>query len=268
MAKRKRTTTEATITRRIKEGYGQGKGAAYRPWLSVQDVPSQGLVHRVQGWKTGRVHHLFSNLERDYFYVLEWSPSVQDIREQYPLLPPEETQKIAEQMGVRHPVDPKTQYPIVMTTDFVVGTDCDRECVQQARTVKPAAKLESQRTLEKLEIERRYWETRGNDWGIVTEHEIPRILANNIRLLHGYCTIDDRLSGTINLPAIAEELLRVQQGGTIGDLAQYGDALFNLPPGSTLTILYHLLATQQFQANLFQPLTLQTQLVLEEGVLA
>jgi hypothetical protein len=268
MAKRKRTTTEATITRRIKEGYGQGNGAAYRPWLSVQDVPSQGLVHRIQGWKTERVHHLFSNLERDYFYILEWSSSVLDIREQYPLLPPEETQRIAEQIGVRHPVNPKTQYPIVMTTDFVVDVECNGERIQQARTVKPAAKLEGQRTLEKLEIERLYWQAHGSDWGIVTEREIPKTFANNIRLLHGYRMVNDRLSGTINLSAVAEELLRVQGSRSIGDLAQYGDALFNLPTGSSLTILYHLLATQRIQADLFYPLTLETQLALEAEVLA
>jgi hypothetical protein len=268
MAKRKRTTTEATITRRIKEGYGQGNGAAYRPWLSVQDVPSQGLVHRVRGWKTGRVHHLLSNLERDYFYVLEWSPSVVDIREQYPLLSPEETQAIAEQMGVRHPVDPKTHHLIVMTTDFVVDVDCSGECIQQARTVKPAAKLENQRTLEKLEIERLYWQAHGIDWGIVTEQEIPRVYSNNIRHLHGYHNISDRVSAAVNIPAIIELLLSEKRNRTIGELAQYGDALFGLTAGTTLTVLYHLLATHQIQADLSAPLTLQTPLVAREAVLA
>jgi hypothetical protein len=87
MAKRSRKTDQAVIDRRIKEGRGQGTGAEYTPWLYVQDVPSNGLAHRIKGWKTKREHHFFSTLERDYFYVLEWSPFVIDIREQYPLLP-------------------------------------------------------------------------------------------------------------------------------------------------------------------------------------
>ena len=58
-----------------------------------------------------------SNLERDYFYLLDWSSTVTDIREQYPLLPQEETLKIAEQCNIKHPRDPKTNHPIVMTTD-------------------------------------------------------------------------------------------------------------------------------------------------------
>lgn len=39
--------------------YGNGKD--YKPWLYVQDVPSQGRSHRVYSHKTERVHHLLSN---------------------------------------------------------------------------------------------------------------------------------------------------------------------------------------------------------------
>jgi len=63
MAKRKRENTPDIIERRIREGRGTGRGGDYKPWLLVQDVPSQGLASRVKGVKTGRVHHLFSQLE-------------------------------------------------------------------------------------------------------------------------------------------------------------------------------------------------------------
>ena len=85
MAKRKRVINERVIERRLKEGRGQGEGADYQPWLHIQDVPSQGLATRIKGWKTGRCHHLLSKLECQYFYILEWSPVVCDIREQFPL---------------------------------------------------------------------------------------------------------------------------------------------------------------------------------------
>lgn len=95
MAKRQRATSTTTIERRLKEGRGSGKGANYKPWLHIQDIPSQGLCSRVKGWKTGRVHHLLSEMETSYFYVLEWSTKVLDIREQFPLLPLEETLGLA-----------------------------------------------------------------------------------------------------------------------------------------------------------------------------
>lgn len=119
MAKRDRSTTPSKIEKRIQAGKGQGRGAAYAPWLTVQDVPSQGLATRIRGHKTQRVHHLLSKLETDYFCLLEFAPTVTDIREQFPLLPLEETLAIAQSCDIRHPTDPKTQAPVVMTTDFV-----------------------------------------------------------------------------------------------------------------------------------------------------
>lgn len=131
MAKRKREVTDTKIDRFIKEGRGQGTGSDYLPWLRVQDVPSTGRSTRV-GWTTGRQHTFLSDLERDYFYALDFADEVTDIGEQYPLLPLDETKLIAEKLGVEHPKDPKTGVNIVMTTDFVI-TYKDKEF---ARTVK------------------------------------------------------------------------------------------------------------------------------------
>ena len=49
MAKRKRQDGCATTERRLNEGRGNGRGKDYKPWLRVQDVPSQGLASRVPG---------------------------------------------------------------------------------------------------------------------------------------------------------------------------------------------------------------------------
>lgn len=42
MPKRQTGWTEAKISRYIKEGRGQGELASYKPWLTIQDVPSHG----------------------------------------------------------------------------------------------------------------------------------------------------------------------------------------------------------------------------------
>lgn len=100
----------------------------------MRDVPSRGLSSRVKGWKTGRVHHFLSQLELSYFYTLEWSVSVIDIREQYPLIPPKSTLDIADRLNIKPPTDPKTKLPIVMTTDFLVDVLIDGKIQQHART--------------------------------------------------------------------------------------------------------------------------------------
>lgn len=84
MAKRKRNID---IDKIIKEGRGDGKGENYKPWIKIQDVPSLGRSSRISGIKTGRQHELLSDMERNYFLFLEYSDKVQDIREQFPLLP-------------------------------------------------------------------------------------------------------------------------------------------------------------------------------------
>lgn len=82
MANRKNSWTEDKIARYYKEGRGSGELAHYKPWLTVQNVPSSGRAHRVKGWKTSRVHQLLFDLERNYFYLLEWA---NDVIEQFPL---------------------------------------------------------------------------------------------------------------------------------------------------------------------------------------
>ena len=135
MAKRQTGWTEVKIAKYIKEGHGQGEFATYKPWLTIQDVPSRGRVHRAMGWKTERQHHFLSDKEYNYFCILDWANDVIDIREQFPL-DREETVRIAEEIGIDHSVDPKTNTPIVMTTDFLVTVREGNTIINKARTIK------------------------------------------------------------------------------------------------------------------------------------
>lgn len=253
MAKRKRTTNQTVIDKRISDGRGQGRGGNYQPWLFIQDVPSQGLATRIKGWKTKRVHHFLSNLELSYFYVLEWSPIVFDIREQYPLLPLEETLAIAEQCSIPHPTDPKTKEPVVMTTDFLITVPRSIEVIEQARTVKTAKDLQSERTLEKLEIERRYWQCRDIDWGIVTEREIPEAIAKNVEWLHPFFEIEylSFLSQyEIARITTALTLKIAKDNAPLADIAAEFDNLLGLEPGSSLSVSRHLLANRRWLVDM------------------
>jgi hypothetical protein len=83
--KRRYSFDEDKLVRFTKEGRGQGTGGNYKPWLTIQDVPSRGRAARPTGWKTGRVHHFLSDIETAVFYLLDWEDHVLDIREQFPL---------------------------------------------------------------------------------------------------------------------------------------------------------------------------------------
>lgn len=183
MAKRKRLNE---IEKRIKEGRGTGEGSEYKPWIKIQDVPPKGRATRLKGIKTKRQHEFLSDMERNYFYFLEYSSDVIDIREQYPLLPIGDTISIAEELGVEHPKNPKTGEFIVLTTDFLVTTYINSKAKSIARTIKSKDDLVNKRVIEKFEIERVYWRKKEIDWGIVTEFEIDKVVANNIAFIHGY----------------------------------------------------------------------------------
>ncbi len=256
MAKRERKSSQQVIDKRLKQGRGQGKGADYQPYLRVQDVPSRGLVTRVCGWKTGRDHHFMSHLECDYFYLLEWSSVILDIREQYPL-DLTETLAIATELGIRHPTDPGTHEPVVMTTDFVNTVCLPVGTIEQARTLKYAKELAHPRVMEKFEIERVYWASRDIDWGIVTEREIDPVLTKNIRWLHPYR--DPASLAPLTDAAIrgVEAALtpRVLEGSLpLRDLADDCDQQFTLQPGTSLAIVRHILANGRWRVNMASPI--------------
>lgn len=154
----------------------------YVPFLNVRSVPSKGKSNRIFGWKTGREHHFLSKLEYAAFYHFDWSNDVIDIKEQYPLLPIETLQNIALEAGIEYPNF--NGEPIIMTTDFLIVVQKNGTKEQYVRTIKHSDDLSDPRTLEKFEIERRYFKSKNMNWGIITEKELPDTFTNNMDILH------------------------------------------------------------------------------------
>ena len=250
MPKRPRNTVDPT--QKWAQGKGQGTGSSYEPWLNIQGVTSIGASSRIKGWKTQRIHHLLSSLETQFFYVLEWSANVIDIREQYPLWPLEDTIKIAEHIGVRHPIIPRTKQHNVLTTDFVVTISTGNETRDIARTIKCAKDLEDTRTLEKLEIERLWWQARGTDWGIVTEHEIPHPLVENVKDLHSFYSLEGFPDLQKNTNELAEYVTAAVRNDSrpLSKISLECDRALSLPKNSTLALAKHLIATRQWIVDL------------------
>jgi hypothetical protein len=247
-----RKYAQINIEKRVKEGRGQGHGKDYKPWLSVQSFSSLGYANRVPGWKTGREHHLMSNLELDFFYMLEWSCRVVDIREQYPLLPVEETVTIASALGIRHPTNPKTKQPIALTTDFLITARREPRNVDEARTIKPASELQSLRTMQKLEIERHYWGARNVDWGIVTDADISQNVVRNLRWLHPCFKFPATSALPESCPDKVDCMLRefLERGFGLAAGAQACDDKLGLEAGTSLTLARHFIASRRWKVDL------------------
>lgn len=252
IAKRNTQLTEKKIAQMEKEGRGQGTGENYKPWINIQDFPSNGLATRAKGWKTNRIHQFLSKLERDYFYVLEWNQAVVDIREQYPLTRVD-TLFIAENKGFKHPTDPKSQIPIVMTTDFLITLSNSEGTTHVARTIKPSEELENERTIEKFEIERSYWEQQGVDWGIITEKELPKKLIENVEWLHSsYFEIEDLPISTLHTYTEQMKTFIRKYNTSIIEMVTEFDKKFQFDNGMGLEILKQLIARRELQVDINQ----------------
>ena len=253
----------------IMRGCGQGTGQGYKPWLDEEKVWAHRPVTSLKGLTTRRVHYLTGELANLFFFVVEWSPEVLDIREQYPLLPLSETLAIAKDLGIKHPVHGQTRKPVVLVTDFLLTVKQDGGSVQEARALAPVSSLEDQRTIELLEIERCYWAARGIDWGIVTEHEIPAAFANNVHFLHGHMInglssylAEERRKVLPDLVPLLTHMVQEQTNQPLNHLTRLCDRQFGCDPGTSLCVVYHLLATRKWRIDMQVPINPHLPLVL------
>ncbi|MCF5028984.1 transposase [Pseudomonas syringae] len=248
----RRFATEADITRHFSNGFGSGAGNSYKPWLRVQDVPSLGHSRKVHGAKVDRIHHLLSNLEHAAFLVSEFSEEVVDIREQFPLLPRGNAQAIASTMGIRYPLYPKTSLPVVMTTDLLLTVRVSNGSHKQiAWSVKYKKDLENLRTIEKLQIEKEFWNSQGVEWSIITQEQFTTDLINNLVVLRKFSDIPNAL---LQSDLIDEFLYYLEQCSghgwrTDAALRKIASKLY-LPYGDAKTLYHHLIWSKRIKVDL------------------
>lgn len=254
MLKQRKSSTKEQIERKIKKGVGLGTLKRYEPWIKTHDISSRGRTTRIKSWKTERVHHLLSDNEIAYFLLLEWNEDVVDIREQFPLLPVEITVDIADTIGVKHPTNPKTKEAVVMTTDFLITIRRNNKVSDIARTLKYACDLDNYRTIEKFEIERKFWASQGIDWGIVTEKEINAVMADNIKELHqSYWLNDDPSFSQKNVDTFYEyfcETRNHRPGFPIAAFLKEFDNRMGFSGGTGIQLLKYLLSHKNIRTDM------------------
>tara|TARA_R110002074_G_scaffold373069_2_gene548830 strand:+ start:87257 stop:88084 length:828 start_codon:yes stop_codon:yes gene_type:complete len=250
MASKKYNNSVAKNARWIKEGRGSGRNQEYKPWLTVRDLPSDGRSHRVFGHKSQRTHHLFSDLELAVFLLLEWHSEIQEIREQFPLQL-EVTLKLAKEAGIVHPANAGVmQY---MSSDFLVNAH-NSEQPKFVLQAKYTEALSDPRTVEKLELERRYWVKKEVDWLLITEQDIPITVFQNINWL--YPAQRDEIDGDEILQRMqfyAHQFNEAPQK-TLLNIAKSIDVAYGLPLGESLREIRQLLAKRCFLFDIYKPI--------------
>lgn len=249
MAKKRYSSSEASIQKWIKEGRGSGRGRAYKPWLTVRDCPSQGRSHRVFGHKSQRTHHFLSDLELAVFLLLEWHADTEEIREQFPLRL-EETMQLAKDAGIEHPSMNGVNQ--VMSSDFLVNSR-DVSCEKFVLQAKCVADFSNPRTIEKLELERRYWMKKSVPWMIITDQDIPRAVFDNINWLYPVQRDEIEQVELSERVAFYHYHFSEMKNRSIIEVAKALDVAYELEPGFSLLEIRRLLSRRCFIFDITVP---------------
>lgn len=249
--------SEARISTFEKEGRGKGTGAIYQPWLEVTNLSSRGDSRRVFSTLTNRTHHLMSGVEFDFFVLAEFTPGVIDIREQYPL-DRDATRSIAANTGIAHPRYPDTTVDFVMTCDFLLTREGDRGNTLEAYNCKSASLENDKRSLEKLEIQRRYFESCGVPHFLVFDQTLPATTIKNIKWIREGCLSENELEPQPDYyrdhsNRLLFDIGRSSPQQSLAEYCQRYDARTGANEGTALRVVRMLLRQRLLVTDLNQP---------------
>jgi hypothetical protein len=243
-----------TDAAKMKEKRGMYDRSLYNGWTKAHEFGSSGRNHRIIGWRSNRVHQLLSDNEKRHFVLLQWNDNVIDIREQFPLLPLASTFEIANEFGYSHPPATRTKFEdkLVMTTDFLVTIKYEKEIKDIALSIKISKDLENDRTIEKLRIEKEYWNRQGIEWQLSTEKDINKMVSLNLSSIYTSYFWKDHFPYTDYEISKMEESLRrfiLEQGDIFEGLREF-EAVFNWNKNEGLTFLRYLITSKRLQTDL------------------
>jgi hypothetical protein len=236
----------AKVQKNCKEGRGRGNFENYIPWVKTHEFSSKGRATRVRGVKIPRIFHLQSDNMYRAFLTFEYS-SVLDIRESYPLLDVMEVIDYKDDLRFDKFLDKQTGDPFVITTSFLLTVkEPDGSEKYVARTVKNNSELTRKITWEKLEIERRYWESKGISWKIITDKQLPRQLAKNIEWVRE--TLLEGSEGELKKETFSLSILKYlleNEEHSLKELLKVFDKREGLEKGAGLFLFRYLVAKKE-----------------------
>lgn len=263
--RRDRDWSEKKYEKYLKAGRGQGLGGNYLPWILVYKFHPETGRTRIRGWTVDREHHLLSFLEQKFLLLLDWSDIVFDIQEQYPMLDYELAQRIANELNWKYPINSKSNFPYILTTDFLVSYKKNGKEEKIAIAIKPSSALkewdkscdpDEKDVLSRLELEYRYWELKQIEWKLVTERQLPEVLTYNLNLIHGDLRLEATTQNSIEelqlcIPEVKEYFNKFENcEKPIHSITDYLDGTLKLQEGTAFRIFKHLIARKEIIVDL------------------
>lgn len=199
MARRRVEYSIKACEKWLAQGRGKGAKETYKPWVRIGEFSSRGVSTAIPGIKTKRIHELMSGIETRAFLVSEFNKTVIDIREQFPLFPLDHIVALAKQADITYPF--VRGEPFTLTTDLLLTRRVNDVVSYLAIAVKPTSELKKKAVIDKLELERLWWNSLGIDWILCTEKDLSQSVEDNLTWASqefraqecDYESIDDRV---------------------------------------------------------------------------
>ena len=178
-----------SVKTKLKEHRGTGVGESYKPFIKSREVNSLGTCSNVVDWKHGRQMQLLSQVEYGIYMQLRWRDDVIDIREQFPLDMVDVNSFLAKTNAELKENGFKTINPLFgkekepMTTDMLLTMS---NGTYEAITVKYDKNNLSEREIEKIWFEKKYWNSKGVPFRLMDKTDVNDILVKNIRMVVEY----------------------------------------------------------------------------------
>ncbi|WP_211444882.1 PDDEXK family nuclease [Collimonas humicola] len=202
--RRAKGMTYKKLYERIRQGYGMGHGSGYKPWLTLRRKNPSPRSNQVVSWMPplGRTAHYFSRGEYHTALLLLWL-GVKDLREQFPIWPIPHPHPlvgtpgaaslnlpwsrglltIADECGINHGYEIGSRQPYVASLDLVATAPLTEGPVLAVFSSKPISEPTEEvkwRTLERLELERRYSLDIGATYFVSSSALIPLLTAGQL----------------------------------------------------------------------------------------
>jgi hypothetical protein len=191
----------------IEEGYGQGHGESYRPFIQIRRKNCSPKGNQSVGPLPGcvRAFHALTRVERQFGMLCQWLGAI-DVREQLPAWPFPHPHPLVGAMGasgfayltvpglvelaaeanIEHGVFPGSDVPYVATLDVVAtmpGTVAPRMVVISCKSETDLANARlTSRMIERLELERRYCEAISARYHVAHELALSNSLLSNLEV--------------------------------------------------------------------------------------
>ena len=221
--------------------------------IRIQDFSSKGRVSRVLGRKSGKIHHLLSDLETNMFLILDFDRNVSNIIEHYPL---KDVRDVIDDKNIdwNKFKDKKTKEDYIITTTFLVtlinGKNIAISCKNQSELYKSNTQL-------KLEIERRYWSYKGVQWGIITNKELPKNRLKNIKWLMLGEEIDEEMYFKIS--SIILETIE-ELDGKLSDYIGWISKRYGFSKEEVLTVVKEMIKRNNLEVDLDKEILIDIEL--------